>query len=128
MMGRASRRKFIRLAAVAGGGFGLLGPLGPFSARAQGGDGRVIEIEARRFVFTPSEIHIRQGELVTLAFKAQDFIHGFSVPELAVRADLIPGLLTKVKIQVEKAGRFDFLCDNFCGDGHEEMHGVLIVE
>ena len=27
-----------------------------------------------------------------------------------------------------KAGKFHFLCDNFCGAGHDEMSGFLIVE
>jgi cytochrome c oxidase subunit 2 len=29
----------------------------------------------------------------------------------------------RVRVVPEKAGRFAFLCDNFCGDGHEHMAG-----
>jgi len=32
-----------------------------------------------------------------------------------------------VRVVPEKAGRFTFLCDNFCGDGHEDMNGVIVV-
>ncbi|HQR04589.1 MAG: cupredoxin domain-containing protein [Proteobacteria bacterium] len=89
---------------------------------------RVIEIEARRFQYTPSQIVARRGETVTLAVRAIDFTHGFSLPELGTRIDLIPGRVVKLRLQLTRAGRFTYLCDNFCGDGHEGMNGTLIVE
>ena len=96
-------------------------------ARAEG-DGRVIEIVAQRFTFTPNEIVLKRGEAVTLAIKSLDFPHGFNVPALGVRADLMPGQVTKVKLQPMQSGKIDFLCDNFCGDGHEKMHGRFVVQ
>ena len=33
-----------------------------------------------------------------------------------------------LRFTADKAGRFDFLCDVFCGDGHEDMSGTLIVD
>lgn len=95
-------------------------------ARAQPA-AREVEVVARRFQFTPQEIALKRGEAVTLAFTAIDFVHGFSVPDLKLRADLMPGRVTRVVLPPLAAGRFDFLCDNFCGDGHETMHGVLVV-
>lgn len=91
-------------------------------------EGRVIEVDARRFKFTPSQITVKRGEVVTLAFSSADFIHGFNLPDMGIRADLMPGRVTKVRLQPTQAGIFPFLCDNFCGDGHEEMGGNLIVE
>ena len=95
--------------------------------RAQEHAGRVIEIEARRFRYTPNEVTVKRGETVTLALKAVDFTHGFSLPELNVRADLIPGQVVPIRLQPIEVGRFTFLCDNFCGEHHEEMNGTLIV-
>jgi cytochrome c oxidase subunit 2 len=34
----------------------------------------------------------------------------------------------RVKLKPERAGRFGFLCDNFCGSGHEEMAGIIVVK
>jgi len=96
--------------------------------RAQDPEGRVIEIEARRFRYTPNEIVVKRGEAVTLAFRSLDFIHGFNLPDFAIRADLVPGRVTRVRLQPMQPGRFTFLCDNFCGEGHEDMNGTLIVE
>lgn len=96
--------------------------------RARERAGRIIEIEARRFRYTPNEIVMKRGEVVTLALRALDFPHGFSLPDLKIRADLIPGQVVAVRIQPMQSGRFAFLCDNFCGEHHEEMSGTLIVE
>lgn len=101
---------------------------GASKLRAENEEGRVIEIEARRFRYTPNEIVVKRGETVTLALRAVDFAHGFSLPDLKLRTDLTPGKVVKVRLRPMQAGRFGFLCDNFCGDGHEEMNGTLIVE
>jgi cytochrome c oxidase subunit 2 len=89
---------------------------------------RIIKIEARKFVYTPNEIRIRKGEKVVLQLTALDFVHGFSLPDFKIRTDIPPGKVTTVALNPTEAGRFTFLCDNFCGNGHEEMNGVIIVE
>lgn len=91
------------------------------------GQERVIKIVAQRFMYTPNEITLKKGETVTLEFRSLDFIHGFKVPDLGVRADLLPGRNTLVHLTPQKSGRFPFLCDNFCGSGHEDMNGIIIV-
>jgi len=88
---------------------------------------RVIEMQAQRFEYRPKEIHLRRGERVLLQIRSLDFVHGFNLPELGLRADLPPGQVTSVALQVARSGRYEFLCDNFCGDGHERMSGQLIV-
>ncbi|MBS0448321.1 MAG: cupredoxin domain-containing protein [Proteobacteria bacterium] len=98
------------------------------SLRAHADEGRVIPVEARRFKYTPSEIRLKKGETVTLAFTAIDFVHGFSAPDFGVRSDLLPGRITNVTITAKAPGRYTFLCDNFCGDHHEDMNGTFIVE
>ncbi|RXZ33136.1 cytochrome c oxidase subunit II [Oxalobacteraceae bacterium CAVE-383] len=89
---------------------------------------RVIRIEAKKFVYTPNEIRIKKGEKVLLALTALDFVHGFNLPDFKLRTDIPPGKVTTVALNPMEAGRFTFLCDNFCGNGHEEMNGVIIVE
>jgi cytochrome c oxidase subunit 2 len=49
------------------------------------------------------------------------------VPELKLRADLMPGQITHVEVMLARPGQYDFQCDNFCGDGHENMHGRFVV-
>jgi cytochrome c oxidase subunit II len=40
---------------------------------------------------------------------------------------VMPGKPTLVKFTPDKTGEFEFLCDVFCGDQHEELSGKLIV-
>ncbi len=89
---------------------------------------RVIRIVAQRFSYTPSEIVLKKGEAVTLELEALDFAHGFNVPDLGIRADLVEGQVTRVQLTPEKSGVYEFHCDNFCGADHEQMDGKIIVQ
>ncbi len=88
---------------------------------------KVIKVVARKFSYTPSQITVKRGESVVLEFTAVDFTHGFNVPDMHIRSDLVPGKVTQVEINTDTAGDFDFLCDNFCGSGHETMNGRITV-
>ena len=116
----------LRLAAAATGAFAI----GYFAAPLALGDPapRRIPVVATKFAFDRAEIRVRKGEAVALVFSSPDFVHGFSVPDLDVRVDLVPGRTTELVLRPARAGRFAFLCDNFCGDGHDRMTGFLVVE
>jgi cytochrome c oxidase subunit 2 len=88
---------------------------------------REINMVAQRFEFVPNAIELKVGEPVLLRIRSLDYIHGFNVPDLGIRADLLPGLVTPIRLTPTQVGRLDFLCDNFCGDSHEEMHGQFNV-
>lgn len=88
---------------------------------------RVIKVQAKKFVYTPNQIVLKMGEPVVLEFTSVDFVHGFKIPDMNIRADLPPGKITQVRLTPDKAGEYDFLCDNFCGSGHEEMSGKITV-
>ena len=95
---------------------------------AQTDDAQVVKIVAQRFHYTPGEFRVKAGRPVVLEFTSLDFVHGFNMPDLKVRADLVPGRVTRVSLPAARPGTYDFVCDNFCGDQHEEMHGRMIVE
>ena len=88
---------------------------------------RIIEVTARRFSFSPNVITAAAGESVILEVKSVDFTHGLNFPDFKIRADLLPGRVTRIELPAQREGVYEFLCDNFCGDGHEEMHGKLVI-
>ena len=88
---------------------------------------RVIKVVAKKFVFVPASIRVRQGESVQLQLTAPEVPMGFSLPDFGVRTDIVPGQVAKVDLTPDKAGSFTFLCDVFCGAGHEDMNGLLVV-
>lgn len=87
-----------------------------------------IDIMAMKFDFYPDTIKVKRGRPVTFVLNALDRIHGFKMPDFGVRTDIVPGVENRVTITPEKTGTFVFFCDVFCGDGHEDMNGTLIVE
>lgn len=87
-----------------------------------------VEIAARKFDFSVTEVHARKGEPLILVVSASDFVHGFSLPDFDVRTDVVPGKPAKITLTPAKSGRYVFLCDNFCGEGHDRMSGVIVVE
>ena len=88
---------------------------------------RVIPMRARRFVFIPDRVKLKAGETVVLSITAEDVVMGFSAPDFDVRADLPPGQAIKVTLTAGKPGSYGFLCDIFCGSGHENMSGLIEV-
>lgn len=89
---------------------------------------RLIHVTARRFEYDPSVIHVRPGEPVVLELESLDRKHGFSIPDLHVRADVEPGRTEQLALPGVAAGTYAFGCDVFCGSHHEEMAGALVVE
>jgi len=98
------------------------------AAKDQAPQPRVIAISAKKFEFTPSEIKLKKGEPVILELTALDRTHGFKVPDLGIRVDVTTSAVVRVPVTPLKAGTFDFSCDVFCGMGHEDMTGQIVVE
>ena len=88
---------------------------------------RVVQITARRFTYSPSVVTLKKGEPVVLEFITADIAMGFNAPDFNVRADILPGKISRLRFVPDKAGTFTFVCDLFCGDGHESMSGTLKV-
>jgi cytochrome c oxidase subunit II len=88
---------------------------------------RVIQVRARRFVFTPNQIKLAPHEAVVFELTTEDIMMGFAIPQYGVRVDVPPGPPVRVAAQAGDAGNVEFLCDLFCGSGHETMNGALIV-
>ena len=95
--------------------------------RTARGQDQVIKVTARKFSFTPAEIVLKKGQPVTLELSTEDVFMGFSAPDFKMRSDIVPGKTMRLTFTPDKAGTFPFICDVFCGDGHESMSGKLLV-
>lgn len=118
-----ARRRWLSLAAASAG----MAALGAAIAQTTASP-RVIAVTARRFEFVPADIALKAGEAVVIAVTSLDFVHGLNIPDLKQRFDLVPGRVTHIPLRPTAAGVIEFVCDNFCGDGHEEMHGRFVVQ
>ena len=122
-----NRRLFLSRAALAPVAVGAIVGGVAYRATSQTAPRR-IAIKASKFEFSPSEVTVERGRPVTLVITATDYAHGFDLSDFKVRRDLIPGKEVELSFTPDKVGRFVFVCDNFCGDGHDDMSGVLIVK
>ena len=115
-----------RLLLHAASAIGLFALAGRIAVRAQPKP-RIIPVVARKFTYEPAELTLKVNEPVVFRLTTQDVVMGFSVPDFAVRATIVPGQTVEVLMTPTKTGEFTFLCDVFCGSGHEEMEGTLHV-
>jgi cytochrome c oxidase subunit II len=116
------RRALLRAMAAAG----LIAAAGRMLVLAQTKP-RIIPISARKFEYDPAELTLKLNEPVVFLLRSTDVVMGFSVPDFGVRGTILPGQVTEVPMTPTKTGEFIFLCDVFCGSGHENMEGTLHV-
>lgn len=89
---------------------------------------RVVEITARRFQYTPSEVKLEKGVPVVLRVHSDDVTHGFFQRALGIDAEIFPGKVTDVSVTPREAGRYTVICHHFCGAGHGNMKMTVVVE
>ena len=106
---------------------------------------QVIDMTAKKYVFSPSPVHVKKGSKVQLRITATDREHGFKInvypdggdtkgaPGLAFTAPqdcwkLPKGQTVTIEFTANTAGHYPFKCCKFCGFGHMGMKGELIVD
>jgi cytochrome c oxidase subunit II len=97
------------------------------AARSSESDEQQVSMLAMKFDYLPDTVTVKKGKPVVLELSALDRIHGFAVPGLGLRTDITPGPPIVLRFTPEKAGTYTLHCDNFCGDGHEDMVGRIVV-
>lgn len=88
---------------------------------------KVIQMSAHRFEYNPAHLTLKKGVPVVLELTSADVLMGLNIPDFNVRADMEPGKVTRVRFVPDRSGTFTFLCDIFCGSGHERMQGTITV-
>lgn len=115
------------IATVRGGGGGGGG----------GDDALTIEVTGHQFWFDvaypdadvrlANEAHIPAGRPVEFKLSSADVIHTFWAPQLAGKADMIPGEETSMRVQADEPGEYRGFCTEYCGIQHARMQFVVVV-
>jgi len=89
---------------------------------------RVIEVVAKKFAFEPARIEVTEGERIRLVVTSADGVHGVGIKKFKVEKT-VPRGGTPVTIDfvASAVGEFPLLCSEYCGNGHEDMKGMLVV-
>jgi cytochrome c oxidase subunit 2 len=89
---------------------------------------KTIEVVAKRFGFEPARVEVTEGERIKLVVKSADGVHGVEIKKFKVNKR-VPrgGEPVTIEFVASAAGEYPILCSEYCGDGHEDMKGMLVV-
>jgi heme/copper-type cytochrome/quinol oxidase subunit 2 len=110
-------------------------------------DAQVIQMTAKKYEFSPSHVHLKQGIRVQLKITALDRDHGFKcavVPDGAYPSGFLgleftwprgnegwklkKGKETTIEFFATTPGTYEFSCSVACGIHHGRMKGQLVVD
>jgi cytochrome c oxidase subunit 2 len=74
-----------------------------------------------------SELVLPANRQVDLRINSLDVIHGFSVPEMRLKQNAVPGMTIHVHFTPKIPGTYAILCTQVCGMGHYRMNANLRV-
>ncbi len=78
--------------------------------------------------FHPMEIRVPVGAELNFIATTFDVIHGFHIEGTRVNMMLIPGQISRLTYRFRKPGEYLIICHEYCGAGHHNMYGKIIVE
>jgi len=86
---------------------------------------------AQVWQYTPfpptAPIEVPVGSTVTFTLSSSDVVHGFMIQNTAVNAMVLPGEITQVSHTFDKPGEYLIICHEYCGIGHDQMYGRVVV-
>ena len=93
-----------------------------------------VYVVAEAFLFNPGSdqsgmdpIEVPAGSEVTFYVTSRDVIHSFSLAGTNVNTMVIPGEVAKMTVEFDEPGEYGVLCNEYCGIGHHDMEGTVIV-
>ena len=97
---------------------------------------------AKDDIFTVNQLHIPVDTPINISLSTKDVIHSFTLTELRVKQDAIPGmeipvwfeatmttdeLLEEIKGTAREGRGFEIACAQLCGLGHYRMKGFMTI-
>lgn len=86
-----------------------------------------IYLTAKQFFWFPT-LKLRAGETYRLHVSSADFQHGFSLQPMNMNFQIVPGYDHVLTLKPTALGEYPIICNEFCGIGHQQMVGKIIVE
>ena len=90
---------------------------------------REIPVVAKRFSFEPARVEVTEGERIRLVVTSEDGVHGLEIKKFRVNKKIPRGRdkVTTIDFVASAPGEYPILCSEYCGEGHEDMKGTLVV-
>lgn len=85
-------------------------------------------ILAQTWTFLPNQITVPVGSTVTFYVTSKDVQHGFNLQQTNINMMVLPGEVSTLTMTFDKPGEYHWVCNEYCGVGHQTMFGTLTVE
>ena len=91
------------------------------------GDGTDVYMLGRLWQWYPV-VKLKKGQTYRLHLSSLDLVHGFSLFPLNLNFMVLPGYEYVLTVTPTEKGEVYAVCNEFCGIGHHQMVGKIIVE
>lgn len=102
----------------------VLGQQWAWNFRLAGADG---VFNTQDDIVTLNDLRLPAGKKVVFQILSKDVIHSLYFPNARRKTDAIPGRITRMWIQFNKAGNYEIACAEMCGTYHYRMGAKLTV-
>lgn len=72
-------------------------------------------------------IEFEKDQSYRLHLSSMDWLHGFSLQPVNINLEVHPGYDMVLTITPTESGEFGVICNEFCGIGHHQMIGKILV-
>ena len=86
------------------------------------------KLQQSNLLLNQKTIEINKGDKVRLIVTSIDVPHGIAIPEYGINERLDPGKPVTIEFTADKEGTFTTFCSVFCGFGHINMKGKIVVK
>ncbi len=79
-------------------------------------------------IVSKNELHLVNHRPTIIELSAKDVIHSFSLQNMRMCQDAIPGTKIPMWFRPVKEGEYEIVCAQLCGAGHYAMKSTMMVE
>ena len=70
---------------------------------------------------TVAELVVPINKPIKVLLSSEDVLHGFFIPNMRVKSDVVPGMYTSVWFEANVPGKHVIFCTAYCGTSHSQM-------
>ncbi len=94
-------------------------------------EGVDIYLAASQWIWRPSEIMLKAGVTYRIWVSSTDVLHGLTIVgedgKVVYNIMVMPGMAFAINIRFDKPGIYYILCNEYCGIGHQDMLGKIVI-
>ena len=79
-------------------------------------------------ITTVNELHLPVNKPAIIYLSSKDVVHSFTLPQMRIKQDAIPGLVQPVWFTPTMTGAWEIACSQLCGLAHYRMKGFYVIQ